>query len=91
VNCCIHSVYFWDNIPETISDIYRIFKHEGTVVLTFSDGKNGAMSKGIKDMVEQQVIPIMKQNQFKNIEMLEGPNSRGYHIISIKGEKYMGQ
>jgi len=57
------------------------------VVLTLSDGKNGELSNGIKDMVEQQVIPIMKKNQFKNIEMIEGPNSRGYHIVSIKGEK----
>lgn len=83
----IHSVYFWENLPKTISDIYRILKSEGTVVLTLSDGKNGEISTGIKDMVEQQIIPIMKQNQFKNIEMIVGPNSRGYHIVSIKGEK----
>ena len=25
----IHSVYFWDNLPKTILDIYRILKHEG--------------------------------------------------------------
>lgn len=83
----VHSVYFWDNLPKTISDIYRILKPEGTVVLTLSDGKNGKISSGITDMVEQQVMPIMKQNQFKNIEMIKGPNSRGYHIVSIKGEK----
>lgn len=83
----IHSVYFWENLPKTISDIYRILKFEGTVVLTLSDGKNGETSTGIRDMVEQQIIPIMKQNQFKNIEIIVGPNSRGYHIISIKGEK----
>ena len=83
----IHSLYFWDNLPKTISDIYRILKPKGTVVLTLSDGKNGEISLGIKDMVEKQVVPIMEKNQFKNIEMIVGPNSRGYHIVSIKGEK----
>lgn len=83
----IHSVYFWDNIPKTMQDIYRILKPEGTIALTLSDGKNGEISNGIKNMVEEQVVPIMKQNKFKNIEIIEGPNSRGYHIISIKGEK----
>ena len=83
----VHSLYFWDNLPKTISDIYRILKPQGTLVITLSHGKNGEISTGIKDMIEKQVIPIMEQNQFKNIEMIEGPNSRGYHIVSIKGKK----
>ena len=83
----IHSVYFWDNLPKTISDIYRILKPKGTVIITLSDGKNGEISTGITDLIQQQIIPIMEQTKFKNIEILEGPNSRGYHIVSIKGEK----
>jgi len=83
----IHSVYFWDDLPKTISDIYRILKPEGTIVITLSDGKNNEISPGITDMIQQQVIPIMEQTKFKNIEILEAPNSRGYHIVSIKGKK----
>lgn len=83
----IHSIYFWDNLPKTISEIYRVLKPEGTVILTLCDGKNGNTSNDTKDMIEQQVIPILDQNGFKNIEILRGPNSREFHTVSIKAEK----
>lgn len=83
----IHSIYFWEDMPKTISEIYRVLKPKGTTILTFCDGKNGETSNDIKDIIEQQVIPIMCNNGFKNIEILRGPNSREFHTASIKGEK----
>ncbi len=83
----IHSIYFWDNLPKVISDIYRILKTNGIAVLTLCDGKSGETWTGTKILVEQQIIPIMEQRGFKNIEILRGPNSRGFHTLSIKAEK----
>ena len=83
----IHSIYFWENLLKTISEIYRVLKPEGTVIITLCDGKNGQTSNDTKDMIEQQVIPIMGQSGFKNIEILRGPNSREFHTVSIRAEK----
>jgi len=43
----IHSVYFWDNLPETISEIYRVLKPEGTIILTLCAGKKKTAQKTI--------------------------------------------
>jgi ubiquinone/menaquinone biosynthesis C-methylase UbiE len=83
----IQSVYFWDKLHETISEIYRVLKPEGTVIITLSDGKDGETWNDIRTMLEQQLIPAMQQNGFKNIELVRGPNSRQYDTISVKGDK----
>lgn len=83
----IHSIYFWDNLPKTISEIYRLLKPEGTTVLTLCDGKSGETWDGIKVMIEQQVVPSMNQSGFKNIEIRRGPNSREFHTVSVKAVK----
>jgi ubiquinone/menaquinone biosynthesis C-methylase UbiE len=83
----IHSVYFWDNLSETISEIYRVLKPEGTIMITLCDGKNGETWDDIKVMIEQQIIPIMEQNKFKHIVLLKGPDSRQFQTVAIKGEK----
>jgi ubiquinone/menaquinone biosynthesis C-methylase UbiE len=83
----IHSIYFWDNLPKTMSEIYRVLKSKGTIVLTLCDGKSGETWGDTKDLIEKQVIPIMGQSGFINIEILRGPNSREFHTISIKAEK----
>ena len=62
----IHSVYFWDNLPKTISEIYRVLKPEGTIILTLCAGKKGETWTDINNMLEQQVIPILGQNGFKS-------------------------
>ncbi|WP_423406729.1 class I SAM-dependent methyltransferase [Heyndrickxia sp. MSNUG] len=83
----IQSIYFWDQIEETLSEIYRVLIHEGKMVLTLSNGKAGIMWNGINEMVENEVIPHMKKIGFKNIETVRGPDSRQYHTIAIIGEK----
>jgi ubiquinone/menaquinone biosynthesis C-methylase UbiE len=83
----IQSIYFWDNLPETISEIYRVLKPEGTTILTLCDGKSGEIWSDIKNMVEEELIPIMQQKGFRNIELVRGPNSRQYHTIAVIGDK----
>lgn len=83
----IQSIYFWDKIDETLSDIYRVLKADGKVVLTLSNGKAGVMWNGINEMVEEKVLPHMKKIGFKNIKLVKGPDSRQYHTIAIIGDK----
>jgi ubiquinone/menaquinone biosynthesis C-methylase UbiE len=83
----IHSIYFWENLSETILDIYRVLKPKGTVILTLCDGKDGETWDGIKSMIENQVIPTMELGGFKNIELIKGPNSRQYQTVAVKAIK----
>jgi len=83
----IHSVYFWDNLSKTILEIYRVLKPEGTILLTLCDGKNGEISDNIKILVEQEIIPNLKQCGFRNIQLLKGPDSRQFHTIAVKADK----
>jgi len=83
----IQSIYFWDHIDETLSEIYRVLKNDGKMVLTLCNGKAGIMWNGINEMIENEVIPHMKKIGYKNIETVMGPDSREYHTIAIIGEK----
>jgi ubiquinone/menaquinone biosynthesis C-methylase UbiE len=83
----IHSVYFWKDMKKSIAEIYRVLKPEGMVIMTLSDGKNGVVSEWTKDLIEQQIIPSMRQCGFQKVEMLRGKNSREYHIVSVRAIK----
>ncbi|WP_377890606.1 class I SAM-dependent methyltransferase [Alkalihalobacillus sp. R86527] len=84
----IHSIYFWEDLTQTIDEIYRVLKPAGTVVLTLCNGKNDILWDGIKKKIEEEVIPSMETAGFDDIELLEGPRSRGYHTIAVRGIKH---
>ncbi|HET7579580.1 MAG TPA: class I SAM-dependent methyltransferase [Bacillales bacterium] len=79
----IHSVYFWEYLPGTISEIYRVLKPSGQVIITFCNGKDGETWGDI----EQQVIAFMRQAGFKKVELQKGPDSRQFHTVAVIGEK----
>lgn len=83
----IHTVYFWNKIPETISEIYRVLKPKGLVTITLCNGKDGQTWSGIQNILEKQLIPLMIQNGFKNVKISNGPNSRQFHTVAVIGEK----
>jgi len=83
----IHTVYFWNKIPETISEIYRVLKPKGLVTITLCNGKDGQTWSGIQNILEKQLIPLMIQNGFKNVKISNGPNSRQFQTIAVIGEK----
>jgi ubiquinone/menaquinone biosynthesis C-methylase UbiE len=83
----IQSVYFWDSIQDSINEIYRVLKPGGSLIITLSDGKNGIPWTNIQRMLLEELIPIMKIRGFKNIDLLEGPLSRGYNTVAIVGNK----
>jgi len=83
----IHSVCFWDDLPKTILETYRVLKPDGSLLLTLCDGKNGEIWDNIKFLVEQEIIPNLKQCGFRSIQLLKGPDSRQFHTIAVKAYK----
>ncbi|MDR6125134.1 ubiquinone/menaquinone biosynthesis C-methylase UbiE [Bacillus sp. SLBN-46] len=83
----IHTIYFWDNIAETISEIYRVLKPGGFSVLTLCDGKDGEVWDGVKNMIEDQLIPSANKSGFQEVTLVEGPNSRQFRTVAIIGHK----
>lgn len=82
----IHSVYFWDNLPQAMAEIARVLKPNGSVSITLCDGKDGESWDTVKNMIETELIPLMKQMEFINVRLVKGPDSRGYHTVAITGE-----
>ncbi|MFI8687079.1 class I SAM-dependent methyltransferase [Rossellomorea sp. NPDC077527] len=85
----IQSIYFWDSLSDTVSEIYRVLKEKGSIIITLSDGQDGKPWKGVQNMLTEELIPIMEGCGFKNIEMKKGPRSRGYHTVMVMGDKLM--
>ncbi|WP_226682918.1 class I SAM-dependent methyltransferase [Sutcliffiella horikoshii] len=83
----IQTIYFWVDIDKTISEIFRVLKPDGVFVLTFSDGKEDDTWKSIRDITENQVIPHMRKAGFKDVSLMRGPDSRGYHTVAVRGMK----
>jgi ubiquinone/menaquinone biosynthesis C-methylase UbiE len=83
----IHTIYFWDELSITVSEIYRVLKPGGGLILTLCDGKNDVKWDGVRGMIEEQLIPIMKNQGFLEVEVVKGPNSRQYHTIAVLGKK----
>lgn len=83
----IQTIYFWDDINTIVSEIYRVLMPGGMVVITFSNGKENETWQGVKNLSENQVMPFMMETGFKDVSLVRGPDSRGFHTVSIKGTR----
>ncbi|PFA69175.1 methyltransferase type 11 [Bacillus sp. AFS015802] len=83
----IHSVYFWEDLYRSFKEIHRVLTPGGTVLITLCDGKDGEDWDSIKKMIRSELLPIMEEMTFKDISVLEGPVSRGYHTVGVFGVK----
>ncbi|MBH0166677.1 class I SAM-dependent methyltransferase [Fictibacillus sp. 7GRE50] len=83
----IQTIYFWSEVDTIISEIYRVLRPGGLVVITFSNGKDNETWESVKEVSENQVMPLMMNTGFKNVSLVRGPDSRGFHTVSIKGTK----
>ena len=83
----IQTIYFWTDIATTLSEIFRLLKPKGVVILTFSDGKEDETWEGIRGISENQLIPSMKNVGFRDVPFVRGPDSRGYHTDAVRGTK----
>ncbi|MBN8191823.1 class I SAM-dependent methyltransferase [Bacillus sp. NTK074B] len=83
----IHSIYFWEDLFKSYNEIHRVLTTGGTVLMTLCDGKDGEDWDSIKKMIRDEWIPLMEQLKFKDLCVLEGPISRGYHTVGVYGVK----
>ena len=83
----IHSVYFWNDLSNTVSEIYRVIKPGGKIFITLCDGRDGETWDNIKRMLEQDLFPELEQSGFKNVDLMKGPDSRQFHTVTVVGEK----
>lgn len=83
----IHSVYFWEDLFKSLVEIERVLTPGGTVLITLCNGKDGEDWGSIKKMIQSELLPIMGQLKFKDLRILEGPVSRGYHTVAVCGDK----
>jgi ubiquinone/menaquinone biosynthesis C-methylase UbiE len=78
----IHTFYFWPEPPRTMSELQRVLKPGGRLVITLSTGKinaRGEVEVGpLQSVLEEQVVPGMQRGGFKVARLERGPNSRQY-------------
>ena len=88
----IHTLYFWAEPSPVISELYRVLKTGGKMVITLSPGRINAQGEvevwaPLQAIVEEQVMPGMQQEGFKEVRLEQGPTSRQYTSVAIIGEK----
>jgi ubiquinone/menaquinone biosynthesis C-methylase UbiE len=88
----IHTLYFWHEPSQVISELYRVLKPGGRSVITLSTGRINALGEvevwaPLQSIVEEQVMPGMQQEGFKVVRLEQGPNSRQYTSVAVIGEK----
>ena len=87
----IHTFYFWPDGPRGMAEIFRVLKPGGTLVLTLSTGKLGE-PEGIglamyQTILEEKVLPGMKEIGFTTAYIKQGPLSRQFKTVAVVGIK----
>ncbi len=91
----IHTLYFW---PEphasspALRELCRVLKPGGRAVITLSTGKvndQGEVEvwKPLQSALEEQIMPGMQREGYKQVWLEQGPTSRGYTSVAVIGEK----
>lgn len=83
----IHTIYFWDELADTITEIFRVLKPSGACIITLCNGKNEEEWEGITSMIDDELIPLMKDKGFFEVALVKGPNSRQFHTVAVSGNK----
>jgi ubiquinone/menaquinone biosynthesis C-methylase UbiE len=84
----IHTLYFWPDYIQAITEIGRVLKAGGLLALTFSPGTVDMTEKSaFQTEVEEKIMPAMKQIGFTTVSLIEGPASRQYLTLAVIGQK----
>lgn len=85
----IQTFYFWSDPLHTMAEIFRVLKPGATLVVTLSTGTiETAKATGLESyqsILEEQVIPGMKQLGFTQASIQQGPASRRFKTTAIIG------
>lgn len=87
----IQTLYFWSDPLRALAEIFRVLKPDAMLVVTLSTGKiNPAEITGLERyqlILEEQIIPAMKQLGFTLTSTRQGPASRQFKTTAVIGMK----
>ncbi len=87
----IQTLYFWPDPSRTLTEVFRVLKPDGMLVITLSTGRvDSDEVTGLEDyqrILEEQVVPAMKQIGFTQVAIKQGPVSRQYKTTAVIGVK----
>ena len=87
----IQTLYFWSDPAQVLSEIFRVLKPGGILVITLSTGTiDGVEATGLEryqTLLEEQIIPDMKQLGFAQASIEQGPDSRQFKSTAVVGRK----
>ncbi len=87
----IQTLYFWPDPPRTLAEIFRVLKPGAMLVVTLSTGKIDPTEvtglEHYKLLLEEQIIPAMKQIGFTLASIKQGPASRQFKTTAVIGVK----
>jgi ubiquinone/menaquinone biosynthesis C-methylase UbiE len=87
----IQTLYFWPDPPRALAEVFRVLKPGAMLVVTLSTGKiDTAEATGLERyqlILEEQIIPGMKQLGFTLAYIKQGPASRQFKTTAVIGVK----
>ncbi len=84
----IHSLYFWPERADIMTELARVLKPGGMLALTLTPGKVDMPADAFYHlMIEEQVVPAMQRLGFSSSYVKQGPHSRQYRSVAVVGIK----
>ncbi|MHB8597602.1 MAG: class I SAM-dependent methyltransferase [Ktedonobacteraceae bacterium] len=87
----IQTLYFWSDPAQALSEIFRVLKPRGMLVVTLSTGTiDDTETTGLERyqlLLDEQIIPCMKQPGFTQASIKQGPASRQFKTTAVIGVK----